>query len=148
MVELGNTLTDDARWLIDFVRSVGAGVLASNSGTGYPESAYVHVAATEDGRIVFGTNVKSRKFSNITSDPRVSMVVMRDGTLEVQLEGEARVLEGPQAAPAVQVLTAQHPDATETNNPENLRVLEIVVRWATRTDASEVPPRRDELTLR
>ena len=148
MVELGNTLTDDTRWLIDFVRSAGAGVLASNSGTGYPESAYVHVAATDDGHIVFGTNTKSRKFSNITSDPRVSMVVMRDGTHEVQLEGEARVLEGADAAPAGQALAAQHPGATDTNEPENLRVLEITVRWATRTDASQVPPRSDELTLR
>ena len=55
---------------------------------------------------------------------------------------------GADAAPAGQTLAAQHPGATDTNDPENLRVLDITVRWATRTDASQVPPRSDELTLR
>ncbi len=88
--ELGNTLTEDARWLVDFVRGTGGAVVASNSGTGAPESAYVLVAATDAGKIVFGTNAQSLKFTNITSDPRVSMVLVQDGAHEVQLEGEAR----------------------------------------------------------
>ena len=57
MVELGNNLTEDARWLMGFVADAGSAVVASNSGTGYPESAYVHVAGTEAGHLVLGTNV-------------------------------------------------------------------------------------------
>ncbi|RKQ36305.1 pyridoxamine 5'-phosphate oxidase family protein [Kocuria tytonis] len=148
MVELGNNLSEHARWLIDFVRATGGAVLASNSGTGCPESAYVNVAATDSGRIVLGTNTASRKFSNVTSDPRVSLVIMQGRTEEVQLEGEARVLEDSEAAAAGEVLEAQHPGATDTHDPENLRILEITVRWGLHTDVTQRPPLMEELTLR
>lgn len=145
MVELGKNISEDSRWLIDFVRRAGAGVIASNSGTGYPESAYVHVAVNDTGRIILGTNALSRKFTNITSDPRVSMVIVNDGAQEVQLEGEAAVLDDTQVAAAAELLSTQHPGATETNDPENLRLLEVTVRWASHTDTREVPPAQREL---
>ena len=147
MVELGKNISEDSRWLVDFVRRAGAGVIASNSGTGYPESAYVHMAASDAGRIIFGTNALSRKFTNITSDPRVSLVVVTDGAEEVQLEGEATVLDETQVAAAAEVLSAQHPGSAETSDPENMRLLEVTVRWASYTDAREVPPAQRELEL-
>ena len=148
MVELGNNLTQDARWLAEFVTTAGGGVLASNSGTGYPESAYVNVAVADSGRIVFGTNAASRKFSNIASDPRVSMVFMHEGTEEVQLEGEVRLLEDAEAAAAGETLDARHPGSTDTHDPESLRIGEVTVRWAVHTDVTQQPPLREELTLR
>lgn len=147
MVVLGKNISEDSRWLVDFVRRSGAAVIASNSGTGYPESAYVHVAANDSGRIILGTNALSRKFTNIVSDPRVSMVIVNNGAEEVQLEGEAAAVDETRVAAAVEVLTAQHPDATETSDPENLRFLEVTVRWASHTDARGVPRARRELEL-
>lgn len=148
MVELGKNITDDTQLLIDFVRRAGAGVIASNSGTGHPESAYVLLAADELGRLVLGTNAQSRKFVNVSSDPRVSLVLSEDGQRAVQLEGEVTVLDETRTPAAADVLSAQHPGATETNDPENLRILEVTVRWASYTDASQDPPVRRELTLR
>ena len=148
MVELGNTLTEDARWLVDFVRGTGGAVVASNSGTGAPESAYVLVAATDAGKITFGTNAQSRKFTNITSDPRVSMVLVQDGAHEVQLEGEATVLEGTEAAAAGETLEAQHSGATDTHDPDALRLVGITVLWALHTDVAREPRLAEELTLR
>ncbi|MDO4919764.1 pyridoxamine 5'-phosphate oxidase family protein [Kocuria sp.] len=148
MVELGNNLNEHGRWLVEHVRAAGAAVVASNSGTGHPESAYIRVAATDAGRIVFGANVASRKVSNITADPRISMVVMRGTTDEVQLEGEARVLEGSEAAGAAQTLEAQHPGSTDTRDPDSLRLVEVTVRWALHTDVGAQPPVREELSLR
>lgn len=148
MVELGRNLSEDARWLIEFLRAAGGAVVASNSGTGHPESAYVNIAVTDSARIVFGTNAASRKFENISSDPRVSMVVMRGGQDEVQLEGEARVLEDSEAAAAGETLEARHPGATDTHDPASLRIVEVGVRWALHTDASQDPPVREELSLR
>lgn len=147
MVELGKNTSKDSAWLVDFVRRAGADVIASNSGTGYPESAYVHLAAHDSGRLVFGTNALSRKFTNITSDPRVSVVIVNDSAEEVQLEGEARVLDETEVAAAAEVLSAQHPGSTETDDPENMRLLEVTVRWASHTDAREVPPAQRELEL-
>ena len=148
MVELGRSITDDTRWLIEFVRYVRAGVIASNSGTGYPESAYVLLAADDGGRLVLGTNAQSRKFVNVSSDPRVSLVLVADGQHTVQLEGEVEVLDGTRVAAAAHVLSAQHPGATDTHDPENLRILGVTVRWASHTDASQDPPLHRELVLR
>lgn len=148
MVELGRNITDDARWLIEFVRRAGAGVIASNSGTGYPESAYVLLAADDRGRVILGTNAQSRKFVNVSSDPRVSLVLVEEGQHSVQLEGEVAVLDETRIPAAAQVLSAQHPGATQTNDPENLRILEVTVRWAAHTDASQGPPVQRELVLR
>lgn len=148
MVELGRNLTEDTRWLIDFVRRVGAGVIASNSGTGYPESAYVLLTADDRGRVILGTNAQSRKFVNVSSDPRVSLVLVEGGQHAVQLEGEVEILDDTRAPAAAQVLSARHPGATETNDPENLRILGVTVRWANHTDASQDPPVRRELVLR
>lgn len=148
MVELGRNITDDTRWLIDFVRRTGAGVIASNSGTGHPESAYVLLAADDQGRVILGTNAQSRKFVNISSDPRVSLVLVAGGQHAVQLEGEVEVLEGTRAPAAAQVLSAQHPGATDTHDPENLRILGVTVRWASHTDASRDRTVQRELVLR
>lgn len=147
MVELGMNVSEDHRWLMEFVQDTGAAVIASNSGTGCPESAYIHVAAADNGRIVFGTNAQSRKFTNIVSDPRVSLVIVKDDAQEIQLEGEATVLESPRAAASTQALEARHPDSTTTSDPENLRILEVTVRWAHYIDARENPAAHRDLEL-
>jgi hypothetical protein len=36
--------------------------VATNSGAGCPESAWINLAALGDGRLVFGTNERSRKY--------------------------------------------------------------------------------------
>ncbi|WP_344121292.1 pyridoxamine 5'-phosphate oxidase family protein [Kocuria aegyptia] len=127
--------------IADFVRAHGGGVVATNSGDGCPESAWINLAAHGDGRLVFGTNERSRKYANLRADPRVSLVVVSGTGQEFQLEGEATVLEGPDARDAGEVLESRHPGAT---GKASTRLVAVRPRWARFVDISVDPPVREE----
>jgi hypothetical protein len=128
----------------DFVRAHGGGVVATNSGTGCPESAWINLAALDDGRLVFGTNERSRKYRNLLADPRVSLVVVSGDGQEFQLEGEAAVLEGSAARDAGELLEARHPGAT---GKASTRLVAVRPHWARFVDVAAEPPVREDLTL-
>jgi general stress protein 26 len=132
--------------LVDFVRAHGGGVVATNSDSGYPGSAWVNLVADDDGRLVFGTNTASRKFSNLSSDPKVSLVLVSGAGQEFQLEGDAEVLEGEAAQEAGQRLEARHP-GSGGHEPESTRLVEVAVRWARFVDVAVDPPAREESAL-
>jgi len=126
------------------VRAHGGGVVATSSGSGCPESAWINLAADGDGHLVFGTNVRSRKYANLRAEPRVSLVVVSGTGQEFQLEGEARVLDGPAARAAGELLEARHPGAT---GKPSTRVVAVALRWARFVDVAADPPVREEFTL-
>ncbi len=137
-----------------FVRDHGGGVVATNSGTGCPESAWINLAAAEDeqpvpgapafGTLVFGTNGRSRKHVNLRADPRVSLVVVSGTGQEVQLEGDAALLEGPTARAAAALLEARHPGSV---GKPSTRLVAVTVRWARFVDVAVEPPLREEFAL-
>lgn len=118
--------------------------MATNSGAGCPESAWINLAALEDGRLVFGTNERSRKYANLLTDPRVSLVVVSGTGQEFQLEGEAAVLEGSDAQDAGEVLETRHPGAT---GKDSTRLVAVRPRWARFVDIAVEPPVREEFSL-
>ncbi|MFI7578973.1 pyridoxamine 5'-phosphate oxidase family protein [Kocuria kalidii] len=130
--------------MVDFVRAHGGGVVATNSGGGCPESAWVNLAALGDGRLVFGTNERSRKYANLLADPQVSLVLVSGAGQEFQLEGEAAVLEGSAAQDAGEVLESRHPGAT---GKPSTRLVAVRPTWARFVDVAAEPPVREELAL-
>ncbi len=77
--------------LVQFDRARGLAVLATTSADGRPQAATVGIAATDDADIVFDTTRTSRKFANLSRQPRVALVIGCDWGDErtVQLEGTA-----------------------------------------------------------
>lgn len=118
--------------------------MATNSAGGCPESAWVNLAALGDGRPVFGTNERSRKFENLLADPLVSLVVVSGTGQELQLEGEAVVLGGPAARSAGELLEARHPGAT---GKPSTRFVAVLLRWGRFVDVAAEPPLREEFVL-
>ncbi|MFI7482150.1 pyridoxamine 5'-phosphate oxidase family protein [Kocuria sp. M1R5S2] len=137
-------MSDPARRVADFVRRSGGGVVATNSADGCPESAWVNLAAFGDGRLVFGTNERSRKYANLLADPRVSLVVVSGAGQEFQLEGEAALPDGADARAAEQLLESRHPGAT---GKPSTRVVTVRPRWARFVDVAAEPPVREEFSL-
>ncbi len=138
------TAPDPVGRIVEFVRTHGGGVVATNSAQGCPESAWVNLVADDDGRLVFGTNTASRKFANLGSDPRVSLVLVSGTGQEFQLEGEAAVLEGAAEQDAAAVLEARHPGATDK---DSTRLVAVRSRWARFVDVAVEPPVREEFEL-
>ncbi len=133
--------------LVDFVRTHGGGVVATNAPGACPESAWVNLVADDDGRLVFGTNTASRKFANLGADPRVSLVVVSGTGQEYQLEGEAVVLAGEPARAAAGLLESRHP-GSGGHDPAATRLVEVTVGWVRFVDVAVDPPVREETVLR
>ncbi len=95
--------------LVQFARARGLAVLATTSADGRPQAAVIGIAVTDDGDIVFDTTRTSRKFTNLSRQPRVALVIGFDWADEqtVQLEGTAA--EIPQDHPAVAAYYKQFP---------------------------------------
>ncbi|SRR6266536_1379033 len=95
--------------LVQFARARGLAVLATTSADGRPQAATVGIAATDDADIVFDTTRTSRKFANLSRQPRVALVIGCDWGDErtVQLEGTAA--EIPPGDPAVTAYYEQFP---------------------------------------
>lgn len=95
--------------LVRFGRARGLAVLATTAADGRPQAAVVGIAVTDDGDIVFDTTRTSRKFANLSRQPRVALVIGFDWSDEqtVQLEGTAA--EIPQEDPGVAAYYKQFP---------------------------------------
>jgi pyridoxine/pyridoxamine 5'-phosphate oxidase len=70
------------------------GVISSLSSSGSAQSALVGIAVTQDLEIIFDTVKTSRKYSNLTSNPKCSLVIGWAGERTVQYEGVASELAG------------------------------------------------------
>lgn len=66
-------------------------VISTVGANAQPESAMVGFSHTKNFDVVIGTSNKSRKYANLTQNPKVSVVV-GDGGGTVQLDGTADVL--------------------------------------------------------
>jgi general stress protein 26 len=78
----------------NFLKNNKFAVIATNSSSGYPESAIVGFLGTDEGDIIFRSLSDSRKNQNIKINPKVSLVVLSDNKewKTLQIEGLARLL--------------------------------------------------------
>lgn len=120
--------------LVQFIRARGLAVLATVSPDGQPQAAVVGVTATDDGDIVFDTIRTSRKFVNLTRQPRVAIAIGCDWDDEqtVQLEGTAG--EVPQDDPAVAAYYQQFPTGRERAAWPGIVYVRVRPEWARYSD--------------
>ncbi len=71
-------------------------VVATNSSSGFPQSAVVALSETEELELIFATFNDTRKFVNLAADQRLSLVVgwNNENKRTLQIEGLARLAEG------------------------------------------------------
>ena len=137
---------EPASSLSAFISENPGGVLASHPVEGdFPEAAWVNLAVTGSGTVVFGTDRRSRKALNIGSRPQVSLVVVSGTGQEIQLEALARVLGGDVAEHAADALATAHPEGG--GDPDYLCVVGLEPRWMRWVDLTTVPPTMEEHTL-
>jgi PPOX class probable F420-dependent enzyme len=120
--------------LVQFVRARRLAVLATISADGIPQAAVVGVAATDDGEIIFDTTRTSRKFVNLTRQPRVALAIGCDWADEqtVQLEGTAG--EVPHDHPAVAAYYQQFPTGRERAGWPGIVYVRVRPDWGRYSD--------------
>jgi len=120
--------------LVQFVRARGLAVLSTVGPGGSPQAAVIGVAATDGGDLVFDTVKTSRKFANLTADPRVALVVGFDWADErtVQLEGTAA--EVGREDPAVAAYYEQFPAGRERAAWPDIAYVRVRLTWGRYSD--------------
>jgi len=84
--------------MVEYIRAQRDGVVSTLGEDGRPQAAYLPIAVTDAGELVFDAKPDSRKIANLGRDPRLAVVIGgADGTT-LQAEGRADVLDGSDAA--------------------------------------------------
>lgn len=136
------TDTDKLQKIITFMEGEMVGVLSTVSPkTLQPQSALVGITETEDGSVIFGTNVKTRKYENLQHNARVSLVVGTDYArkITVQYEGTARELDGEQQDTCRELHVKKHPGSAKFLQSPHERIFLITPTWIRYTDYSGPP---------
>lgn len=134
-------MTSDAFPVSDLVRFVHhhpRAVLATLDTARGPEAALLDVAVTDEGELVLDSRSDARKVANVTADPRVALVV-GVGEACLQVEGDARVVDGAERERYGRVYEARFPDARAL--ADGFAVVVVRPRWARLYDASGPAPR-------
>lgn len=116
--------------LIDYVRAQRDGVITTAGPDGGPQAAYLSLAATGRGELVFDAKTDSRKVANLRRDPRAAVVVGgRDGTT-LQGEGRAVFPEGGELARAEAAYLTAFPEFGPSLRRADVVVVLVRLNWA------------------
>lgn len=114
--------------LADHVRQVGTGVVSTVSALGHPEAAFMELAATAEGQVVFVTKRDARKVANLRDNPRVAVVVGWERGITVQVEGVADVPTGDERVELARLFEERFPGASTA--ADDFALFRIQPVWA------------------
>jgi PPOX class probable F420-dependent enzyme len=114
---------------------------------GAPQAAVVGIAVTDTLDVIFDTLSTSRKYANLTADPRVALVVGWDAEQTLQIEGTADVPSSDELAACKQAYFAAWPDGHEREQWQHIAYVRVRPRWLRFSDFGVSPPKIEELTL-
>ncbi|MEP6482098.1 MAG: pyridoxamine 5'-phosphate oxidase family protein [Rhodoglobus sp.] len=118
----------DRAGLIAYVRSRGDAVVATLGAEGEPQAAYLSLAATDTGELVFDARPHSRKIVNLERDGRIAISVGgADGTT-LQCEGVADLPAGAQLTRCTAAYLEQFPEFEQSMS--EVVVVRVSVSWA------------------
>jgi hypothetical protein len=133
--------------LYRFLAARALAVVGSISVEGAPQSALVGMAVTEDLEIVFDTLNTTRKYRNLVSNPKASVVVGWEGEKTVQFEGETFLPEGEELARYKDVYFSKWPDGVDRQNWLGLVYFVVRPRWIRFSDFDQPPPLIEEMVF-
>lgn len=128
--------------MIGYVRAQGAGVISTLGRGGEPQAAYLPIAATDSGELVFDAKPDSRKIANIQRDARIAVVIGGTDGTTLQAEGRADLLDGTDLARCSAEYLDAFPEFSDSVLSEKVVVVRVRLDWARfgdfRTSASRV----------
>jgi general stress protein 26 len=125
--------------LIAYVRAKGDGIVATATPDGAPEAAYVAIAATDHGELVFDARPNSRKIANIRENPRVAVVIDGRDETTLQCEGAADIPSGLDRDRCIAAYAQAFPEFAESVASDRVVVVRITLDWARYGDYESKP---------
>lgn len=114
-------MTDQKQLVLDFIKAQRIGVVATINEKGLPEAAAVAMSQTEALEIVFQTPNSTRKYTNLSKNPHVAIVLgWGSDYTTVQYEGTAREVTDPTERQRLsEAHVAKNPDSKPYANLPN-----------------------------
>ncbi|MEU2201138.1 pyridoxamine 5'-phosphate oxidase family protein [Isoptericola sp. NPDC019482] len=131
--------------VVEHVRAVGDGVVSTLGPDGAPQAAYLPLAVTPSGELVFDAREGSRKVANLRRDPRVAVVVGGPGGTTLQVEGVADAPEGADRERCAAAYRSAFPQFAASLVDPGIVVVRVQARWARWGDYRSSPPVVEEL---
>lgn len=130
----------DLTAFIAYVRSHGDAVLSTLGPEGEPQAAFLSIAVTDEGELVFDAKDASRKIQNIRRDPRVAIVLGgADGTT-MQVQGVADIPTGAGLDRCAAAYARAFPEFADSLVNPKVTVVRILPQWARHGDYRSKPP--------
>ncbi|SKC71194.1 pyridoxamine 5'-phosphate oxidase family protein [Krasilnikoviella flava] len=133
--------------MVEHVRAVGDGVVSTLGPDGGPQSAYLTLAVTATGELVFDARAGSRKVANLRRDPRVAVVVGGPGGTTLQAEGLADEPTGADRERCAEAYGAAFPRFAASLTDPGIVVVRVAVHWARWGDFRISPPVVEDLVV-
>lgn len=122
-------------------------VVSTVDPTGAPESAVVEFGEYGDRNLVIDTLTTSRKFRNLTTNDKASLVIGWDNDITVQINAVAHLLDGDELEQAKRLYFEKNQRAKKWENRENVAYLGFVPTWIRYSDVDQNPWMIEEFHL-
>jgi len=126
--------------LLEFMRQVPLGVLATVSSDGLPQAALVAISENENLELFFGTSNASRKYQNVMKNPRVAVTLSKEQErTTVQYEGTAVAVAESEREAVEAAHMAKNPGAKRFAQDPTQKYFKIVPIWVRYSNRGPAP---------
>ena len=137
----------DRAAIFQFLSQRRYAVISSLSKNGVPQSALIGIAVSPNLEIIFDTVKSSRKYPNLITNPRCSLVIGWENEQTLQYEGIATEPTGDELAHYQKIYFATWPDGPARLSWPGLVHLVVRPTWLRYSDFNQSPPQISELTF-
>jgi pyridoxine/pyridoxamine 5'-phosphate oxidase len=120
--------------LYRFLHKHRLAVLSTRTPDGSPQSALVGISVSDQLQIVFDTLTTTRKYTNLTADPRISFVIGWESEVTVQYEGIATEPKGEALQQAQEIYFQTWPDGVHRKSWPEITWFLVNPRWIRYSD--------------
>lgn len=106
---------------------------------GEPQAATVAFSSRNEFEIIFGTYYTTRKYRNLSKNPKIAVVIGWDESVTVQIEGIAEELDGDLLKECKRIHVLKNPGSEAYANMESNRYFKVTPHWIRYTDISTFP---------
>ena len=122
-------------------------VECTHSAIGAPQAAVVGFAVTDALEIVFDTLTSTRKYENLSRDPRIALVIGWDHEITFQIEGRADFPTGVELDRIRECYFAAYPDGRNRLTWPGITHVRIRPTWIRFSDFTREPAHIEEVDV-
>lgn len=143
--ENGRERKKHIKFLHSFIKDHKLAVIATVTGDSLPEAAVIGIAVTENLELICSSFSTSRKYRNLSKNPRVALVIGWEKGRTVQYEGVAQELPEDEAEGYLESTLDKTPSVGKYVQREFRAVYKITPKWIRFTNLSVDPWDKFEL---